>query len=830
MSEQSRDFSDLFKQATGREPYPYQVAFATDLAMPALMDIPTGLGKTAAVVLGWLWRRRFAPSEIRDHTPRRLVYCLPVRVLVEQTEGNIRRWLENLELTEAIGLYRLMGGDEVSDWDLYPERDAVLVGTQDMLLSRALNRGYAASRARWPMQFGLLHRDCLWVFDEVQLMGSGLATTAQLEAFRRKLAGPDAPGSNGCCSVWMSATLSEDWLATVDFDPSRLPVPLKLTQADLASPGLKERVMASKPLAKAKAAMGDLRALQGEILGQHKPGTLTLVVVNTVRRATELFENLQTALARPRRAATQTAPRWPSGNPEVVLIHSRFRPPERSQVVQRMLSPPGPAGTIVVSTQVVEAGVDISATTLFTELAPWASLVQRFGRCNRDGKANGIARVFWIDLPSKAAAKAAPPYPLSDLEEARQELEKLSDAGIQGLPKLRLKFTPSHVIRARDLLDLFDTTPDLAGNDIDIDRFVRDIEETDVRVFWRQWDLAAQAAPPPDLPAFRAEELCPAPVSDFRDFAKDHPGEVWRWDFREGQWVRLDPNAVVPGQVFLIHATAGGYRPERGWDPKSRDPVPAVEPAGATRAGPLDATDRERLAAPGYWQSIAEHTQQLCDEIQSLLAALELSGPWQKVLQLAARWHDRGKAHPVFQAALPQGRPSNGTLWAKGPSQGWKPYERRHFRHELASALGVLVAPEDLVPAKQRDLVAYLVAAHHGKVRLSIRSLPNEQKPGDSRRFARGIWENDEIPVTDLGGGVRAPAVRLSLEPMEIGLCTEPPLLDQPSWADRMIRLRQRLGPFWLAYLEALLRAADMRVSRASLSLSSNPSEATVSP
>jgi hypothetical protein len=55
-----------------------------------------------------------------------------------------------------------------------------------MLLSRALNRGYGMSRYRWPMHFGLLNNDCLWVFDEIQLMGSGLATPAQLEAFRKK--------------------------------------------------------------------------------------------------------------------------------------------------------------------------------------------------------------------------------------------------------------------------------------------------------------------------------------------------------------------------------------------------------------------------------------------------------------------------------------------------------------------------------------------------------------------------------------------------------------------------------------------------------------------
>jgi len=56
-----------------------------------------------------------------------------------------------------------MGGEQTEDWDLQPESDAILVGTQDMLLSRLLNRGYGMSRYRWPMQFGLLGNDCLWV-------------------------------------------------------------------------------------------------------------------------------------------------------------------------------------------------------------------------------------------------------------------------------------------------------------------------------------------------------------------------------------------------------------------------------------------------------------------------------------------------------------------------------------------------------------------------------------------------------------------------------------------------------------------------------------------
>ncbi len=74
----------------GRRPFPYQHRLARD-PWPDLLDIPTGLGKTAAVSLAWLWKRGWrdgARSAVIDPaTPRRLVWCLPMRVLVEQARG-----------------------------------------------------------------------------------------------------------------------------------------------------------------------------------------------------------------------------------------------------------------------------------------------------------------------------------------------------------------------------------------------------------------------------------------------------------------------------------------------------------------------------------------------------------------------------------------------------------------------------------------------------------------------------------------------------------------------------------------------------------------------
>jgi len=182
-------YTEFFVEAFGDavqpvRPYPYQERLATE-PWPDLLDIPTGLGKTAAVSLAWTYKRRIQRDPA---TPRRLVWCLPMRVLVEQTHRNISEWLQRLDMlgepgNGKVSVHLLMGGEEdlrTAAWVAHPEEDMVLVGTQDMLLSRALMRGYGMSRYGWPMHFGLLKNDTRWAIDGVQPIGAGLVTSGQL--------------------------------------------------------------------------------------------------------------------------------------------------------------------------------------------------------------------------------------------------------------------------------------------------------------------------------------------------------------------------------------------------------------------------------------------------------------------------------------------------------------------------------------------------------------------------------------------------------------------------------------------------------------------------
>ena len=65
------------------------------------------------------------------------------------------------------------------------------------------------------------------------------------------------------------------------------------------------------------------------------------------------------------------------------------------------------------------------------------------------------------------------------------------------------------------------------------------------------------------------------------------------------------------------------------------------------------------------------------------------------------------------------------------------------------------------------------------------------------------------LPEADLGGGVRVPDTTIDMSIAHIGVSEN----GERSWLDRMLAQRDRLGPFRLAYLEAIVRAADVRAS-----------------
>ena len=581
-----------------------------------------------------------------------------------KTHRVTRKWLANLEMLaedvpdstawappsgdygqQPIAVHLLLGGAAKSDWALWPERDAILIGTQDMLLSRALNRGYSAGRARWPLEFGFLNNDCLWVFDEIQIMDTGLATSLQFDAWRgslplrRSLADFPTPTANHvakpCHSLWMSATMAKHWLeSAVDWSPRSATAwtnRSQLLQKDHGNPHVEALFQITKKLdftkislkaPKAKDDKADAERKQNEYLkdladlvgnpdNRDKAG-LTLIILNTVDRATGLYRLLRDR---------------PGLGVPVWLIHSRFRPIERERW-RTFLEQKDGSPRILISTQVVEAGVDLSAGVLYTELAPWASLVQRFGRCARYPGESGS--VYWLNLDlgkeNQHIDYWARPYEVSELIEARKKLE-VPDVGLRALAAIKaavenettdasakklFRYDPRFVPRDKDLFDLFDTTPDLTGADVDVSRFIRDGEELDIQVFWREvtGDKPGKEFQPKRL------ELCPVPFHRFRKqlASLKKAGRIWRRNYRKG-WEEInsrDQEQIYPGQVYLLEKSCGGYSTELGWTGNPNDTkfeLLTINPLDLDKESLQDAEEgSDDLSQIDDWLTVFEHT------------------------------------------------------------------------------------------------------------------------------------------------------------------------------------------------------------------------------
>jgi CRISPR-associated endonuclease/helicase Cas3 len=337
-----------------------------------------------------------------------------------------------------------------------------------------------------------------------------------------------------------------------------------------------------------------------------------------------------------------------------------------------------PEGRIVVATQVVEAGVDLSAALLITEAAPWPSLVQRAGRCNRTGLRNADAEILWV-------APAAPsPYERGDIDATCGELDGLEGECLTGEDLLArdVPFTTDQVkvIRRTDFIGFFDTAQDLSGNDVDIAPYVRDAEDLDAEVAWATWTPGEGGAPDPEVRAPAAEYRCRVALRDTVKLAKDRA--VWRFDQVAGVWARVTQQPQSrprPGEVLLVDAADGGYDPETGFDPTARGPVrdspELLTPGESAERVARDAAERAvgqtelaevvAGAEDGYaadiasvatrrWQSLDEHSRQVRDQAAALLAALApgIASEVARSAVVAGYLHDVGKAHEMWQDAL----------------------------------------------------------------------------------------------------------------------------------------------------------------------------------
>lgn len=181
-----------------------------------------------------------------------------------------------------------------------------------------------------------------------------------------------------------------------------------------------------------------------------------------------------------------------------------------------------------------------------------------------------------------------------------------------------------------------------------------------------------------------------------------------------------------------------------------------------------EATSEEGRAA-GRPQKLDEHQEWAAKEASRIAEGVGLSQSLTHAVVLAATLHDEGKRSDRWQRAF--AAPADGSYAkTKGPVNVRL---LDGYRHELGSLLAA--QKDDRVLAlddHERDLVLHLIAAHHGFSRPLIRT--------------EGC---DDAPPSALTGVAREIAMRF-------------------------FRLQERYGPWGLAWLETLVRAADQIASR----------------
>jgi CRISPR-associated endonuclease/helicase Cas3 len=598
-------FADVYRALHSRAPFPWQRRLADTVlrdGWPALLDLPTGAGKTSALDVA-LYTLARAP----DRMPRRTVLVVDRRVVVDQGADHARELLEQLgKATDgpahwlATQLRTLFGGapDEPpfavavmrggmprdNDWARRPDQPVLGVSTIDQLGSRLLFRGYGVSSRSASIHAGLLGNDLLVLLDEVHLAVPFAQTLDAICGYR---ASPRLPDRFRV--VAMSATPGGDTTAA-----------FRLDRADRADAMLARRLAATK-LARLEAIKNERavaeRAVKEALALQAGGANVVGIVVNRVDTARSVYAAL-------------------AGH-DAVLVTGRMRPIDRDRVVHEVLLPRARAGRdraadrplVVVATQCIEAGADLDFDAIVTECAALDALRQRFGRVDRRGE---LGRTQSVIL-----GHGAPDDPIygAALDATWQWLEARAtdgvvDLGIDALadaaigPELLAPQREAPVLLPAHL-DALAQTSQLPAFDVDVGLWLHgpDASAADVQLVWRAGVASAFAAGAEGVAALRREldacrpsalEAVTVPLAVARRWLAHEPvppiadvvdrevpdepppkrprEEQTPWFRWRGDDDRAHPRELRPGDILVLDCAAGGLR-AGSFDPASDDPV-----------------------------------------------------------------------------------------------------------------------------------------------------------------------------------------------------------------------------------------------------------------
>lgn len=528
----------------------------------------------------------------------------------------------------------------------------------------------------------------------------------------------------------------------------------------------------------------------------------------------------------------------------------------------------------LVSTSAGEVGADLDADHLVCDLSTLDSMAQRFGRVNRlggEGRAAKIAVI--IEKPSEVEggktnkkkekkqspleeAIAATERILKEVEKGGGDASPAALAEVLNREDAEAAFSPKPTIRpATDILfDAWSLTSirgNLPGRP-EVEPYlhgVADWEPPETHVAWRAEvsHLARAEASEDDLEEVfdvfplrsieRLRDRSDRVLEHFQTLAKSHgetqvivmKGRAVRWEKlselapadqtrKAAALARLAFSAIVlpvevgglkdgcldgdaqppddPPTDVAESPVANGVDRQRVWVGGERDGTPVVggpEVMGLVARHTVQLSDGEdgtgdetaprsieyrvakgKWTEPGQRIGLSTHNRDVAAAADRIAKALGLSPGLCSTLALAGQRHDTGKAPEVWQRYA-RNRDLGNPIAKAEKYLHWKALGG--YRHEFGSLLEA-EASEELRNHPERDLVLHLIAAHHGWARPHC-----ERQAFDRKKFSTA--QNEEAAA----------------EMMR-----------------RFGRLQQRFGRWGLAWLESLLRCADIAASKAAAS------------
>ena len=337
------------------------------------LTVPTGGGKTLSALA-------FALQHAAAHGLRRIIYVAPYLSIIEQNAAVFRAAIGEAADTLILEHHSMAepGNDGPKQTDA-PESDAALRLAENwdspIVLTTSV-QFYESLFSNQPSKCRKLHNIArsVVILDECQTVPPGLtAPTCEMLG--------QVSGYLGASIVLCTAT-QPAWKK----DPDRLPAGIPEMREIMPDPAdLFRRLKRVEVAWPSPAAAGlEWTEVAAKVAGHHQ----ALCVVNTRHAATQIYQRLAEL------------------NCQAFHLSTNMCPAHRKQALARVtaeLKAGKPCR--LVSTQLVEAGVDLDFPLVMREMAPLESIVQAAGRCNREGLLNEAGRGRVIVFQSKEGKK-----------------------------------------------------------------------------------------------------------------------------------------------------------------------------------------------------------------------------------------------------------------------------------------------------------------------------------------------------------------------------------------------------------------------------------------